>query len=307
MKPILLFIKRLFLFAVFFVGFYLVGLIIYGHTVPRKFQENIFYEKFAYGFSNTRFKEVKNTSNVDILFLGSSRSYRHYDPRIFKRAGYSSFNLGSSAQTFLQTEILVNRYLTNLNPKYVVLDIYPGMFLDGIESSFDLISNDYNSFETLNLALKLKNIKVLNTWIYATYQEYLHNALKDVEDNVQGSDVYISGGFVQRDFKTSNRTSVIRHQKWLYNERQWNSFKSIVEKIKNHNATLLVIHSPRHSTYKYSGEDKLLDFLNSNNLKFYNYKTLEFIEDSLHFYDPSHLNQEGVSLYNKFLISQYFK
>ena len=119
MNSILKFISKSLLFLLFLLVFYTIGVITYGEIIPVKYHQNILYKKFAYGFSNTRFKEVKYVDPVDILFLGSSRSYRHYDPRIFKKHGFSSFNLGTSSQTFLQMEILVDRYLDSLNPRYV--------------------------------------------------------------------------------------------------------------------------------------------------------------------------------------------
>lgn len=306
MKSIIKFIKRFILFSIFSIVVYVTGLIIYGEIVPDYFLQNIFYEKFAYGFSNTRFKEVKNTSDVDILFLGSSRSYRHYDPRIFKKYGYNSFNLGSSAQTFLQTEILVNRYIPNLNPDIIVLDIYPGMFSsDGVESTFDLISNDYNDLETLRLATQLRNIKVINTWLFAVYKEFICNSLDDIEKKVQNENTYVSGGFVQREIKTFQNHSDLINLEWEYNELQWQAFERIVQKIKRTDAKLLIVHSPRNSHFRYSGQERLIQYLQSNNLLFYCYKDLEFISDSIHFYDLSHLNQNGVNLYNEFLINEH--
>lgn len=303
----LYFIKRIALFTIFSLLLYVVGVITYVEFFPKYFQKNIFYEKFAYGFSNTRFKEVKRSKNVDILFLGSSRSYRHYDPRIFSRNGYSSFNLGSSAQTFIQTEVLVKRYLDSLNPRYIIFDIYPGMFSsDGVESSFDLISNDYNNLDTFYLSLKLKNIKVINTWIYAFYKEYLFNSLDDREEDVKGVNKYISGGYVEREITTSDVISRTK-EKWNYNERQWKSFIAIVEHIKGTNSKLLIVHSPRQSGFEYEGADKLTKYLESVNLPFYNYKGLEIINDSMHFYEASHMNQKGVNLYNDFLLEKHFK
>ena len=304
---LLFFLKRIALFTLFSILLYLAGVILYGEFVPKTFQKNIFYEKFAYGFSNTRYKEVKRIKNVDILFLGSSRSYRHYDPRIFSRNGFSTFNLGSSAQTFLQTEILLKRYLDSLNPKYVVLDIYPGMFSsDGVESTFDLISNDYNNWETFKLSLKLKNLKVINTWVFAIYKEYFFNSLEDKEEEVKGLNKYISGGFVEREFTTGAIMNNIE-QEWNFDEKQWKSFVTVIDFIKRSDSKLLIVHSPRQSGFKYYKINKLKKFLKSEDIQYHNYKELDFINDSLHFYDASHMNQMGVNLYNEFFLEKHFK
>ena len=83
---------------------------------------------------------TRKIKNVDVLFLGSSHAYRGFDPRIFRKRGYSSFNLGSSAQTPSQTKVWLKRYLKHLNPKIVIYEVYPGTFSsDGIEASLDLV------------------------------------------------------------------------------------------------------------------------------------------------------------------------
>jgi hypothetical protein len=286
---------------------YPVAIIIYGELVPDYFQKNIFYEKFAYGFSYTRYKEVKKVKDIDILFLGSSRAYRHYDPRHFEKAGYSSFNLGSSSQTFLQTEILVNRYLNSLNPRYVILDIYPGMFAsDGIESSTDLISNDFNDWDTFKMALELKNMMIINTWIYSVYQEKVKNSLKDSEPAVKGENKYIQGGYVEREISANNK-NVNTLESWNFNENQWQAFKGIVQSIKDSKKKLIIIHSPRNKGYKYQNQEKLLKYLKTQEIDYYNYHRLKFINDSLHFYDSSHMNQNGTNLYNDFLIEVHLR
>ncbi len=301
-----LFLKKVIFFILFSIFLYPVGVIVYVEFFPEYFQNNIFYEKFANGFSNTRYKEVKQINEVDILFLGSSRTYRHYDPRNFAKEGFTSFNLGSSAQTFIQTEILVKRYLDSLSPKYVILDIYPGMFSsDGAESSFDLISNDFNNWDTFKLAIKTKNIKVFNTWVYALYKEYFFNALNDREKLTKKNDQYIPNGYVERKV-SFNRVQGDFEQNWVYNDIQWNSFVEIIEMIRKTKSDLIIVHSPRHSGYKYNNEDKLINYLESQSIPFYNYKDLNFINDTLHFYDPSHLNQNGVDLYNQLILQKHF-
>ena len=301
-----LFIKRTIVFIVFSFFIYIGGVILYGEFVPKYFQNNILYEKFGVGFFNTRLKEVKEIKDVDILFLGSSRAYRHYDPRIFSKAGYSSFNLGSSAQTFLQTEILLKRYLDSLSPKYIILDFTPFMVSsDGAEASLDLISNDYNSWDTFKLVIKVRNFKVLNTWIFALYKELLFNSLKEEEDLIKGPNRYIPGGFVERKVKNSELNQKL-DVKWLYDKGQWKSFDNILNLIKDSNTELIILHSPRQSSISYDNETKFINFLKKNEIPYYNYMNLNFIKDSIHFYDPSHMNQNGVNLYNEFIIKKHF-
>ena len=138
----------IFWFSIFALTFYIVAICLAGDFIPSKWTKNLIYKSGGAGHSLNRFDEVKNKENVDILFLGSSHTYRGFDNRIFNNAsanGFTSFNLGSSAQTPIQTEVLLNRYLNQLNPKIAIYEVYPITFtLDGIESAMDLISNDQN-------------------------------------------------------------------------------------------------------------------------------------------------------------------
>jgi hypothetical protein len=120
------FIKSIIKFIPFCLTFYILMLIFYGLVSSHlPLRLNFSNKKGGYGYAYSRLEEVKNYSNIDILFIGSSHAYRGFDPRIFEKNGLKTFNLGTSAQTPLQTEILLNRYLEKLNPKMIIYDVYP--------------------------------------------------------------------------------------------------------------------------------------------------------------------------------------
>ncbi|MFQ3676285.1 MAG: hypothetical protein SNJ64_07080 [Endomicrobiia bacterium] len=91
------FIKSLAIFSIFSIFFYVILIIIWGNYFPSFLKQNLVYKIGAYGHLFSRLKEVKSTNTIDILFLGSSHTYRGFDSRIFKRYGYETFNLGSSS------------------------------------------------------------------------------------------------------------------------------------------------------------------------------------------------------------------
>lgn len=165
------FALKTFKFLLFAGLFYLVTLILWGELVPQLLKPNLNYKIGANGHLYSRVSEIKNFKDVDILFLGSSHTYRGFDPRIFSEYGYKSFNLGSSAQSHIQTKVLFDRYFETLNPKVVIYEVYPATFhFDGVESSLDLISNDKNDFYSLEMVLKINNIKTYNTFFIALYE-----------------------------------------------------------------------------------------------------------------------------------------
>ena len=151
------FLKHTLLFICLLSFLYAGCVFLSGLIFPSSTTRNLKYPLGSYGHLNSRVKDIKNHSDVDVLFLGSSHAYRGFDPRIFKKHGITSFNLGSSSQTPIQTEILLNRYLNSLNPKLVVYEVYPGFLRnDGVESALDLIANDKIDFLTIKMSLNLK-------------------------------------------------------------------------------------------------------------------------------------------------------
>ena len=75
--------------------------------MPRFINDNIYNLIGSDSFLYQRVREADTTANVNILVLGASHAYRGIDPRVFTEKGYRLFNLGSSSQTPLQTQILL--------------------------------------------------------------------------------------------------------------------------------------------------------------------------------------------------------
>ena len=105
-----------------------------------------------------KFIDFLNKSGEDVLIVGSSHAYRGIDPRILERDGITAFNLGSSAQTPINTKVLLHQYLEQINPKLVVYEAYAGtLAIDGVESSLDILSN--NKIDINNLRLKMLELQ----------------------------------------------------------------------------------------------------------------------------------------------------
>ncbi len=250
-----------------------------------------------------RLKEVKNVEELDILFLGSSHSYRGFDPRIFKKRNYKVFNLGSSAQTPIQTEILVKRYLKKLKPKLVVIEVYPVLFnSDGVESGVDILSNDRLDLESLKMTLSLKNIKLLNTFLFACFKSIVVD--KDIADstNLYKKDTYHLGGFVERELMFYKST-IEKKENILFNKKQLEAFDRVLDIIKVNNLNYVLVQAPvTKAKYRAMLNSEEVDSLIKTKGVYYNFNKLIKLSDSLHFYDSDHLNQNGVTLFNKIFI-----
>lgn len=264
---------------------------------------NLNYRVGSYGHLLTRLEEVETKKDVDILFLGSSHSYRGFDPRIFEAAGFRSFNLGSSAQTPMQTELLVNRYLDKLNPKVIIYEVFPEAFAsDGVEASCDIIANaDYGS-DILRLVIRQNHIKLYHTMLYAMFYDLLGLKRLHSESRIKGMDEYIKGGYVEKGI-ASYHSQPVEKKRIRLKKEQMCSFERILKRVrKDHIPYILVLAPVTRSFYDgYSNFDHYRQIISGYGM-FLNFMDMLTLKDEKHFYDQHHLNQAGVEIFNRRLI-----
>lgn len=300
------FIKSILWFSGISIILYIIIVAIAG-WIPFK---NLNYKQGAYGHMTSRINEINDYNNVDILFLGSSHAYRGLDPRIFEKHGFTSFNLGSSAQTPIQSCLLFKRYCDNLSPEIAIYEISPLTFLnDGVESSLDIIANTNISIETIKMAFQINNLKTYNALLYAICRKTL-NFKKYNEPKVIGEDSYIQGGFVEREItyysdyknKSSQTKSIIQD---IIESDQLTYFQETVHQLKSTGVQTILIQTPVTSRFykDYNPLNTQFDSLMASfGVPYYNFNKIMIMNDSLDFYDRHHLNQIGVEKFNNQLI-----
>ena len=295
------FLKNVFLFILVVSVAYPFMVFLSGYLpISKALKLNLKYRRGSYGHMYTRLNEVKQLDgHVDILFLGSSHSYRGFDPRNFKDK--KTFNLGSSSQAPIQTKILLKRYLSKINPKIVIYEVYPGTFVaDGVESSLDLIANDNNDFESVKMAFELNNIDTYNTLIYAYFAKFLNLNKKFVEPIIKDDDTYISGGFVEKKIKYYKYENITKNEVWKLNKKQIEKFEENIALLEQKKIKIILVYAPiTKALYNSFTNNIYIDSLmNSYGLPYYNFNQLMQLDDSLDFNDAHHLNQNGVNKFN---------
>ena len=290
-----LFIKHSVLFGIFSSLIYVIVI-----SLSSDYNDNIVYKQQG-GHMYTRLNEIVNYSNVDVLFIGSSHAYRGFDTRLFSKAGISSFNLGSSSQAPVQSCVLLQQYLDRVNPKTIVFEVSPLTFSsDGLESSLDIISNSKMDLYSIGMLLQVNHIKLYNTFLYSAVQQLLHRNTDFVQDKTIGKDTYISGGYVQRD---ENEFRFRKPKDKSIKTEQMTAFKKIVRLINSKGIRLILVQTPlTQKEYNSYSENKSFDEIMSVHSTYINFNELITLNDSVHFYDPNHLNQNGVNVFNKKLI-----
>lgn len=292
------FIKSLLLFIPFMVLLYMAMLLIWAELVPAQFQRNVFTTD---GHVQKRLDEAKETKNVDVLFLGSSHTFRGFDTRIFQKAGLKSFNLGSPAQTPLQTEYLLEQYLDKLKPKLVIYEVYPITFsIDGVEASVHLMANEEVNSDIVEVAVEQNSLIVYNTLLLSSLEQLLGLEIKD--ELAKKNERYIPGGYVERNLEYFDRTPRPK-QALRFDEEQFEWFERNLQLLKARNIDYILVQAPYpKATYNsftnLEGFDKRME----NYGEYYNFNEAMNLDDSLNYMDDSHLNQNGVNAFNKQLI-----
>ncbi len=298
------FLLHILAFVLFLAVFLCAGIIASGTFVPTFIAKNIMYRPGLFGHMYSRIKDAQATGNVDILFIGSSLSCRGFDPRIFRQSGYSSFNLGSGSQSHLQSEVLFKQYLESLHPKLVVYEVSPNVFeSDGVESGIDIISSDKIDFSVLQMALRLNDIKIYNSLLFAYYKQLI-NANKNLKaPKEREKSIYIKGGYEERKMLQYNVGSVYPHRNYIFRDTQISAFQRNLQRLKDAHVPYILVQAPNTKDF-YSGIENITEidsFYNASGT-YFNFNNVPDFIDTIHFYDRGHLNQKGVALFDGKLI-----
>lgn len=268
--------------------------------MPQALKPNLTYKIGSYGNLFSRIKDIENYKDIDVLFIGTSHAYRGFDTRNFDSENYKTFNLGSSSQTPIQSKILLERYLERLNPKTIVFEVNPETFTsDGVEASLDIVANDKNDLKSLKMAFEINNIKTWNTLIFAKINDVFDLNKNFVEPKQKNEDTYIQGGFVEKQV-TFFKNTTFSDTKWVFNKKQIKAFEECVALIKSKNIKLILLDTPiTKSLYKSFTNQIEFDSLMQTFGTYYDFNKNSELNDSLHFYDGEHLNQNGVNIFNE--------
>lgn len=296
------FVKQIAIFIPFAIAIYVCGVCFLGEFAPSYFRPNVKYIVGASGHSYTRLQEVKKIDSIDILFLGNSQAYRGFDTRVFEKYGISSFNLGTSGQTFLQTKLILKRYLETIHPKQIVFQVSPYMFRSlGAESSIDILSNDINDIHSVEMALSINNVQVYNTLVYSVFKDAIGEKYTYTEEKKKRNDLYIRGGYVEK-YKMTPYVFKDLDTVFEINKKQLKAFKDVVSMVHDKGVNLIFVKAPISKDLKIN-KSLLIEFeslIKSEGI-YYDFDLLLSLEND-YFYDSNHLNNRGVDIYNASLV-----
>lgn len=265
-------------------------------------------ERGGWGQTLRRFSEIEEYENIDILFAGSSHAYRGFDPRLFAAKGLTSFNMGTSAQTPLNTYFLLKRYLPTLKPKLIVLELYPEMLaVDGFESFKDLSVNLTISKELFEMAFELKSLQSFKI-LFSDYLKYTYGSNKYINQRPIEDENYIQGGYCET-FIVRSKNELNNSVKCIYPiDLQIKYLKKIFEYSKKKNIDMLIVVQPipddvRSKIENYKKLSSEISDLSKNyGVDFIDFNHLLKLDSIKDFKDDDHVNANGVRKFNLSLI-----
>ena len=303
------FLLNLLKFIAFAIPFYVITICLWSWMMPQFLAKNTRNKLASYGHLYSRAREAENIKNPDILFLGSSHAYRGFDTRVFAKYGIKAFNLGSSSQSPINTQVFLKQYLDKIQPKFVVYEVYAGtLCTDGVESSLDMLINGKIDKNAVDMSFKVHNLMTYNTLIYGYFRQIFNLNQNITEPEKQGDDFYVeNGGFVETTVARENTSLDFEKSKWELNDKQIQALKENIEILQQRKIPFLLVQTPiTKALYNSKTNNKEVDDLLSKLGKYKNFTGDFNFDDRKDFYDDNHMNQKAVVEFNEKFI-EYLK
>ncbi len=257
------------------------------------------YYQYKGGVAYAKFKEWDPAAHVDVLVVGSSHAYRGYDPRVFRRHGISLFNLGSSAQTPLNTYHVLLHYAQPGHAGLVLIDVYEGSFSnDGLESTSELVVNMSSDAAALGMAAAQKDLRCLNILALRFLRR------NDPPDRLDST--YVSGGFAEHPDSLAGAVDYPRYDPAKVRPAQVRYLHECLALCAERGLpAVLVTHCQPHQadSLGHLRFRALIDSVRAPfRVPYVDMALGHSLNDHDHFYDHNHLDQAGVELFNAALI-----
>ncbi len=280
----------------------------------------------GFGHSFQRFQEIQHYGDVDILFLGSSHAYRTFDNRLYADYGLKTFNMGSPNQTPLNSYYLLKKHIDDVNPKWVILELYTGVLdRDGLESFYDLATNTPFSQELVEMAFAINSPHAYNK-IVEKWVQHVTGIAPPVKQKDFSGEAYVAGGYVEYsqskpkimpvdmqhpNYQTEFAPEEMREVELL--DLQISYVHKILKLVSQKNARAILVTQPVPQAYlaqisNYEEVEKTINSIASlYDVPYLDFNKYNVLDSYLHFEDSDHLNPEGVRRFNRALIKELVK
>ncbi|MBN4082109.1 hypothetical protein JYT21_00235 [bacterium AH-315-B15] len=304
------FTKSILLFVILsggiFITMYLAFALIKYKDVPLLNRTNTFYSVKG-NMIYDRFHEFDENEDWDVIIFGSSHAYRAYDPKIFEEEGLKTYNLGSGAQSIVDTYHIINNI--KVLPELLIIDLFSGSFeLDRIESASKLIPNVKSP--ELAKEIAFSDYKWQLTNCYALRLLNKHESPVYIES--ESSDVYYRGYVSCPDSIKTEMDYSNLGEEFEPNELSQEYFQKLLNLLVERSAKVVFTSQPLPKPIQNTEMEEMEKYIRKTiDGRFYYWNMSIDLSDkfhpSNHFFDESHLNEAGVKIYNQFLIKNLWE
>jgi hypothetical protein len=293
-----LFLKR-------FLSFLLLSVLVYvvmiGFMVKTKIQPPIHHNLPTANITGLMFRDLHKAQKTDLLFVGSSHSYRGFDTRVYDRLGWNSFNMGTSSQTPRHALAMLETWLDSMQPQLLVCEVYPTTFsheMDLLEANLNIMANDKWQPYFNDLLLMDADLRLLNLTIAALIRKLMGWEYGMSLDTVMGTDQYIRKGYVESTRKGFTK-ALHDGMSSDVDFKQVEALKRIVRLAKIKGIQVLLLQLPVTASLYASYKNQVsFDSLMNSIAPYQNLNARLALVDTIHFYDSNHLNPAGAVIVN---------
>jgi hypothetical protein len=244
------------------------------------------------------FDELERVRGLDIFFVGSSHSHRTFDPRYFERQGMRAFNVGTPNQTPINTYYLLQRYLPEVRPRLVVLEVWWEVLgIDAVEGTIAITVSRGPGWDTLKMAATTRHLMALNSQ-WSSLIERTFGTATPVQLN--RGDVYTSRGYCEQWGSNSASGVALTGQDMAVNEQQMKYLSRTLGLLRDHDVRTILVWAPVTTarrgmvTNLEVFRQRVTALSRAHNVPFVDLDGLVPLDDHLDFMDDHHLNQRGV-------------
>jgi hypothetical protein len=254
----------------------------------------------------------KNITETELLMIGSSRTIKHLDPKIFDSVtGLNSYNYGLNAIS-IKTCYNVITYALNfqknvkaiiVNVDYIMFDIAMDPYKEAFYYPFEKLPGMNTKDPEYNL---VHQVKIFDVSLYDDYAKYaamdgLLRPAREVEGLFKGYAPYT----VINDFTHPSKEFVSKREVPVTQEGI-GILTETIRLCKEKNIQLFLVVSPYYSKYfpanYITNYNAILDRVEqvavTKGATFLNLDDLSIGDDSTNFYNVNHMNVKGATAYS---------
>ena len=303
MKPRITYIsnfsmKRILLkFPIFLIVasiFYVIGLNLFYELLTPLYRPNIL--RVNTDGLKYKIQESKTISNLDVLFVGSSHTYRSFNPAIFEKYNLKSYNWGTNGQTHLQTQFVLKQFIPLFKPKVVIYEVFPEIFsTNGNESMVEFIMVGAPFEIDLEQMIKLDNSMVLiNSYILNRSQNITFGNSKSDFNPEKLYYLGYWGNNKKQKYKQEDAINLV----WTPLKGQLQAFEENLRYLKEQKIDVIFVITPFLGNY-----DNAVEYQNYL-AKFgdvYDFNKIPDLFEINDLYDRHHLNHRGATKLSNYL------